>query len=66
MYHSMQQRETANLPSSLQITASAPHEIDLIALTNLVANVVSILSKKESATIHLAGQMFDSCCLLQD
>lgn len=53
------------MSSSLQITASEPHEINIIALTNLVTNTIKFLSHKESANIHIAAQMFDACKLLE-
>ncbi|KNC27812.1 Rab3 GTPase-activating protein regulatory subunit [Lucilia cuprina] len=59
-------RETSNMSTSQQITASEPNEIDINALTNLVTNTISFLSQNESANIHIAAQMFDACNLLQE
>ncbi|XP_055855736.1 rab3 GTPase-activating protein non-catalytic subunit [Episyrphus balteatus] len=55
-----------NKSKGIQITATSPDEIDLISLTKLTTVAYECLSKKESKYLHIAGQMFDACSVLQE
>lgn len=55
-----------NKSKGIQITATNPDDIDIVPLTKLVTVAYECLSKKESRFLHIAGQMFDACSVLQD
>ncbi|XP_017491878.1 PREDICTED: rab3 GTPase-activating protein regulatory subunit, partial [Rhagoletis zephyria] len=51
----------------VQISATDADEINIIALKKLVAHCFHLLSQKEPTNyLHIAGQMFDACSLLQE
>ncbi|XP_053961505.1 rab3 GTPase-activating protein non-catalytic subunit [Anastrepha ludens] len=51
----------------IQISATEGNEIDIVALSKLVTQCYDLLSQKEPTKhLHIAGQMFDACSLLQD
>uniref|UniRef100_A0A0A1WZV5 Rab3 GTPase-activating protein regulatory subunit n=1 Tax=Zeugodacus cucurbitae TaxID=28588 RepID=A0A0A1WZV5_ZEUCU len=52
---------------TVQITASEANEINIVDLSKLVTHCFDLLSQKEPTKyVHIAGQMFDACSILQD
>ncbi|XP_067624272.1 rab3 GTPase-activating protein non-catalytic subunit isoform X2 [Eurosta solidaginis] len=53
--------------SSIQISATDANEVNLVALTKLVTHCFHLLSQREPTKyVHISGQMFDACAVLQD
>uniref|UniRef100_A0A034VHQ1 Rab3 GTPase-activating protein regulatory subunit n=1 Tax=Bactrocera dorsalis TaxID=27457 RepID=A0A034VHQ1_BACDO len=58
-------RETPS--GTVQISASEASEINIIDLSKLVTHCFDLLSQREPTKyVHIAGQMFDACSILQD
>ncbi|XP_030383632.1 rab3 GTPase-activating protein regulatory subunit [Scaptodrosophila lebanonensis] len=51
---------------SIQIAATRPDEIDVIALGKLLTHAYKCLSRRDSKHLPILGQMYDACRLLQE